>query len=110
MYICLTENQKQYVEQRTGKKIIEIKRLCYMITTGIDKLMEVFWRLVDGIKYAAKCVSEAFESIKQSFAESATKMPPVERYRFVKFLSKCGFDEREMILRVCYARLARSNC
>ena len=110
MYICITENQKQYIEQRTGKKIIEVKRLCYIVTTGIDKLMEVFWRLVDGIKYVAKCVSKALETIKQSFAESTAKMPLVESYRFVKFLSKCGFDEREMILRVCYARLARSNC
>ena len=114
MYICLTENQKQYIEQRTGKQIIEVKRLCYKIIKGmkpvIETLIEVFWRLVDGIKYVAKCASEAFESIKQLFAESATKMPPVEIYRFVKFLSKCGFDEREITIRTCCVRLARSNC
>lgn len=110
MYICLTEKQKKYIEQRTGMKVIEVKRLSYKIARDMKSLIEVFWRLVNGIKYAAHCVSETFESIKQSFAESADKMPPVERYRFVKFLSKCGFDEREMILRICYARLARSNC
>lgn len=114
MYICLTENQKQYIEQKTGMKVIEVKRLCHRIIKGlkpvIETLIEVFWRLVDGIKYVANCISETFESIKQSFAESAAKMPPVERYRFVKFLSKCGFDKREMVIRVCYAGLARSNC
>ena len=49
MYICLTENQKQYIEQRTGKQIIEVKRLCYKIIKGmkpvIETLIEVFWRL-----------------------------------------------------------------
>lgn len=58
MYICLTENQKQYIEQETGMKIIEVKRLYYnvknIIEPAFDAIVKVFCKLIDGVKYLEK--------------------------------------------------------
>lgn len=110
MYICLTEDQKQWIKQNTEMEVIEVKRLYIKSLSKMEKANDTFRKVMDVLKNVIKGISEILKTIKRSFAKSAAKMPPVERYSFIKSLSKCGFDEREMILRVCYARLARSSC
>lgn len=110
MYITFAEPEKQRIERCTGKLIIYYKRAYYTVMKAKRNITQVFSVVLEKTKEIAKPIIKAFLSWKDKVMENLPNMKSRDRYRTMKVLSKCGFDEKEINLAVYGLHHCRNNC
>lgn len=108
MYIAFTEAAKQSIERRTGKATIYYKRAYYTVMKAKCNMAQALSVVLEKIKEIAKPIIKAFLSWKDKVMVNLTNMKPRNRYRTMKVLSKCGFNEKELAVYGLYH--CRNNC
>lgn len=112
MYIALTEEYGVLI-RKTGLSVIQFKycmRKCMSTFTYLfEKAVKIF---TEAIRRSAKSLSAFGDEVKLAFHESHDfyRASTTLKYRFVKFLSKLGYDKRKMWIATRHTWLARSNC
>lgn len=112
MYIALTEEYGVLI-RKTGLSVIQFKycmRKCMSTFTYLfEKDVKIF---TEAIRRLAKSLSAFGDEVKLAFHESHDfyRALTTLKYRFVKFLSKLGYDKRKMWIATRHTWLARSNC
>lgn len=112
MYMAFTEEQAMQI-RKTGLSVVQFK---YCIRNQIDIWWYKLRRIVDSIN---KIVNSAFEVINDFMDDiklaledvrNTNGYPTTIRYKFVKYLSKLGYDKHKMWVATRHTWLARSNC
>lgn len=80
------------------KNIEKIKEDAYIAGQAIRKFVELFNEALDDVKMI-------FETVKEAYGYKTSR-----RYKFVKFISKLGYDKRKLWVATRHTWLARSNC
>lgn len=100
MYMCMTEKQKQTVEQM-DMQIIEFKRA---VSRLVESLKQAFDNLISVFRRISNAIAAGIPKIRKDFSSK-------ERYKLVKQLSRCGFDEKQVSLMVHSAVVrCRNSC
>lgn len=110
MYITFAEPEKQKIERCTGKPIIYYKKAYYTVMKAKHNIVQDFSAVLEKIKEITKPIIKAFLSWKEKVMENLPNMMPRDRYRTMKVLSKCGFNEKEINLAVYGLYHCRNNC
>lgn len=76
----------------------KLKKIVDVVKKALDSAFRVINDFLDDIRFSLECISDK------------CKYPTTRRYRFVKNLSKLGYDKRKMWVATRYTWLARSNC
>lgn len=112
MYMVLTEEQAIQI-RKMGLSVVQYK---YCIRNQIDIWWYKLRRIVNSIN---KIMNSAFETINDFIDDiklaledvrNTNGYPTTRRYKFVKYLSKLGYDKRKMWVASRHTWLARSNC
>lgn len=112
MYMAYTEEQAMKI-RKSGLSVVQFK---YCMRNQIDIWWYKLKKIVDIVK---KSLDSAFQVINDFVDDirflledirDKCKYPTTRRYRFVKYLSKLGYDKREMWVATRHTWLARSNC
>lgn len=80
------------------KNIEKIKEAAYIAGQAVRKFVELFNEALDDVKMI-------FESVKEAYGYKTSR-----RYKFVKFISKLGYDKLDIWIATRHTWLARSNC
>lgn len=113
MYMAFTEEQAVQIRKKTGLSVVQFK---YCIRNKIDIWFYRLKKIVDAVE---KTLDSAFGVINDFVynirfvledISDKCKFPTTCRYRFVKNLSKLGYDKRNMWVLTRRTWLARSNC
>lgn len=90
-----------------GKKMKGI--ICDM--TG-KKVKKIFDDVIDAARNFIRVFCEALDNVRLAIEKikDAYRCDTSQRYQFVKFFSKLGYDERKMWTLTRHTRLARSDC
>lgn len=100
--ICFTEQQKQKVVH-TGILVIEFKRSILKASEALKDVFvvvnNVLLKLVDGISKSLQVIRQVYKNLH-----------PKEKYKAVRRLDKCGFNEKEINLMIGGAYHCRNNC
>ena len=95
MYVCMTENQKKFINETGNMMVVEFKRI-------LNKIKLTFEELLEAVRKCAECLGK--------LRENFWKLPAKEKYSMVRRLNRCGFDEKEVNLMVFGAYHCRNNC
>ena len=99
MYYCMTEEQKCEIEH-LNMSVVEFKRAFFNAVESLkmvwEDLMSIFRKTV--------CVSVG------DFQKVRHEPTPRERYKMVKRLNQCGFNEKEVNLMIFRAYRCRNSC
>lgn len=119
MVYAFTEEQAKEI-QKLGIKVVEYKRCIrdgipvqrYIIDKNIDKIKEAAYIAGQAIKKFVELFNEALDDVKLIFetVKEAYGYKTSRRYKFVKFVSKFGYDKRDTWIATRHTWLARSNC
>lgn len=100
MYICMTEEQKQSVE-RLNIRVVDFKRA---IMCMAESLKRAFDNLISAFQRISSSITAGLPKIRGN-------LPHKERYRLVKRISRCGFDEKQVSVMVHSSLFrCRNNC
>ena len=113
MYMAFTEEQAIQIRKKTGLSVVQFK---YCIRNQID----IWWFKLKKIVDAVKKTLDSVFGVINDFVDNTRfiledirdkcEYPTTRRYRFVKNLSKLGYDKRNMWVLTRSTWLARSNC
>lgn len=112
MYMAFTEEQAIQI-RKTGLSVVQFK---YCIKNQIDVWWYKLKKIVDVVKkaldFAFGAINDFVDNIRFVLEDitDKCKFPTTRRYRFVKNLSKLGYDKRKMWIATRHTWLARSNC
>ena len=113
MHMAFTEEQAVQIRKRTGLSVVQFK---YCIKNQIDIWWYKLKKIVDIVKKsldsAFKVINDLVDAVKLSIEDIRDEYgyPTTRRFRFVKNLSKLGYDKRKMWAATRHTWLARSNC
>lgn len=115
MYIAFSEEEGKMIRYKYGMMVIEYKRMLSSVHNAI-KRYEYAKKILDGTIDAAinfiRVFCEALDNVRLAIEKikDAYRCDTSQRYHFVKFFSKLGYDERKMWTLTRHTRLARSDC
>lgn len=92
---CMTEEQKGFIVDHGNMMVVEFKRMFDTLLKALKWLAEKLRCYLDGLGELYRCYRNS---------------SPKERYKTVRRLEKCGFDEKDINLMVFRAYHCRNNC
>lgn len=117
MYIIFTEEQGENIRDKYGMSVIEYKyyikkgcdlnlaRLAYNVAQVLEILIDTGKKITQALYDFADDLKMTIEDIRYIYGARTSR-----RYKFVKFLSKLGYDKRSMWVATRHTWLARSDC
>lgn len=118
-YIAFTEDQAKEIRS-LGISVVEFKRCIrdgipvhrYVIDKNIEKIKEAAFAAGQVIRKSIELLNEVIDDVKLIFetVKEAYGYKTSRRYKFVKFVSKLGYDKRDIWVATRHTWLARSNC
>lgn len=118
-YISFTEEQAKEIRS-LGISVVEFK-LCirdgipvqrYIVEKNIEKIKEAAYIAGQAVRKFVELFNEAlyevkfiFETVKEAYGYKTSR-----RYKFVKFVSKIGYNRKYIWIATRHTWLARSNC
>ena len=105
MYIAFTEEQAQEIRSH----VISVIRFKWLIKNNISIIQWYGMQLGKAIQQFVDVLSDAFSEIQSVLDKTADITRCKNKYKFVKYLSKCGGCNRKIRKATRHTWLARSN-
>ncbi|KAK9679510.1 hypothetical protein QE152_g40011 [Popillia japonica] len=100
--MCFTEEQKREIE-KSGIMVIQFKLAALKMKKAVQSLAE---KVKKWIATVCEWACQRMDGLSKEYKDAT----PRQRYKMVKRLEKCGFDEKQINLMVNYQHLSRDNC
>lgn len=117
MYMVFTEEQGKSIRDRFKMTVIEYKNYIKKgftpgMISAVHELRKAINFIIDAGRHAAQALYDCMDSLKMLFEDIRDKCGycTSRRYKFVKFLSKVGFNKMDMWVATRHTWLARSDC